>query len=288
MEKKIKPLPLCFICFIVTEVQNINIEQLIASKKPQALKWIPRFVLRYLKRVLHQDEVNYVLNTYREPGLPFLHDLIKHLNISYAVKGGEQLKQGGRYMFVCNHPLGGLDGVVIMDAIGKVFPNVRFVVNDLLYFLDPLKPLFLPINKHGGQSSESAQMLREALDSDCQILYFPAGLCSRKIKGKIVDLPWKKSFLKMAIDHKRQVVPMFFEGRNSSWFYNLASLRKRLGLKMNVEMLYLSDELFRQRNGNFTLRIGAPIPYATFSKDKNLNEWAKFVREKAYSLNKKP
>ncbi len=268
----------------VSQVQNINIEQLIASKNPQLLRWLPRFVLRYLKRVLHQDEVNYVLNAYREPGLPFLRDLIKHLNISYTVQGLENLKSGERYLFACNHPLGGLDGVIIMDAIGKTFPDIKFVVNDLLYHLDPLKPLFLPINKHGGQSADSARMLRESLDSDCQILYFPAGLCSRKIKGDIVDLPWKKSFLKMAVDHRRHVVPMFFEGRNSNWFYQLANLRKRLGIKANLEMLYLSDELFRQRNGSFGLRIGEPIPYATFTKEKSQNEWAKFVREKAYSL----
>lgn len=171
-----------------------------------------------------------------------------------------------------------------MDAIGKIFPDIRFVVNDLLYYLDPLKPLFLPINKHGGQSAEAAQMLRSALDSDCQVLYFPAGLCSRKIKGAIVDLPWKSSFLKMAIAHRRHVVPLFFDGRNSNWFYGLANLRKQLGIKANVEMLYLSDELFRQRNGSFSLRIGEPIPYDTFTKDKNLGKWVNFVRTKTYEL----
>jgi len=268
----------------VEEVQHIDIEQLIAAKNPRALRWLPRFVLRYLKRVLHQDEVNYVLSTYRTSGLPFLHDLMRHLNITYTVQGAERLRQGERYLFACNHPLGGLDGVVIMDAIGKIFPNIKFVVNDLLYYLEPLRPLFLPINKHGGQSAKAAQMLRKALDSDCQVLYFPAGLCSRKVKGKIVDLPWKNSFLKMATAHQRHVVPMFFEGRNSGWFYGLANLRKRLGIKVNLEMLYLADELFRQRNSKFTLYIGEPIPYSTFTHGGNLGKWVNFVREKAYEL----
>jgi putative hemolysin len=268
----------------VSEVQHIDIKRLIASKSPRLAKWLPRFVLRYLKRVLHQDEINYVLSSFRTPGLPFLRDLIQHLNISYTVEGAENLQPNGRYLFACNHPLGGLDGVVIMDAIGKIFPNIKFVVNDLLYFLDPLKPLFLPINKHGGQSAEAAQMLRSALNSDEQILYFPAGLCSREIKGEIVDLPWKTSFLKMAISHQRYVVPMFFEGRNSSWFYSLANLRKWLGVKANVEQFYLADELFRQRNGKFTLRIGQPISYELLNKDRNLRKWVNFVREKTYEL----
>jgi putative hemolysin len=268
----------------VQEVQHIDIEKLIASKNPRVLKWLPRFVLRYLKRVLHQDEVNYVLGAYRTPGLPFVRDLLQHLSITYTVEGAAQLRQGERYLFACNHPLGGLDGVVIMDAIGRLFPDVKFVVNDLLYHLQPLRPLFLPINKHGGQSAEAAQMLRRALDADGQVLYFPAGLCSRKVKGEVVDLPWKSSFLKMAIAHRRHVVPMFFEGRNSGWFYNLANLRKRLGVKVNLEMLYLADELFRQRNGRFTLRVGEPIPCTAFTKDKNLGKWVNFVREKAYEL----
>ena len=271
----------------MNEVQHIDIEKLIAAKNPQLLRWLPRFVLRYLKRVLHQDEVNYVLSAYRTPGLPFLRDLIQHLNISYTVEGAEKLRQGERYLFASNHPLGGLDGVIIMSAIGKIFPDIKFVVNDLLYYLEPLKPLFLPVNKHGGQSSEAAQMLRSALDSDCQVLYFPAGLCSRKIKGEIVDLPWKNSFLKMAAAHRRHVVPMFFDGRNSSWFYNLANFRKRLGVKANLEMLYLADELFRQRNSSFALRIGEPILHETFANDKNFGKWVNFVREKTYELRKK-
>jgi putative hemolysin len=241
-------------------------------------------VLRYLKRILHQDEVNHVLTTYRTPGLPFLHDLIRYLNISYSVQGIERLQQDKRYLFVSNHPLGGLDGVIIMSAIGATFPNIKFPVNDFLLWLQPLQPLFLPINKHGAQSAEAVRLLRECLSSDAQVLYFPAGLCSRKIRGEITDLPWRKSFIKMAVEHKRSVVPMFFEGRNSNFFYGLANWRKRLGIKVNFEMLYLSDELFKQRNSNFKLCIGEPIPPETFTKEKSISEWAAAVRQKTYDL----
>jgi putative hemolysin len=268
----------------VDAIQTIDIEKLIAYKNPRLLKCIPRFVLRYLKRILHQDEVNYVLTTYRTSGLTFLHDLIRHLNISYSVQGLERLQPGRRYMFVSNHPLGALDGVIIMSAIGSTFPNIKFPVNDFLLLLQPLQPLFLPINKHGAQTSEAVRQLHQCLSSDSQVLYFPAGLCSRKIGGKIVDLPWKKSFIKMAIDHKRNVVPMFFEGRNSNFFYGLANWRKRLGIKANLEMLYLADELFRQRNSTFKLRIGEAIPYETFTKEKKITEWVEFVRQKTYGM----
>jgi putative hemolysin len=268
----------------VEAIQTIDIEKLIASKNPRLLSYIPRFALRYLKRVLHQDEVNHVLTTYRTPGLPFLHDLISYLNISYSVRGTERLQQGQRYLFVSNHPLGGLDGVIIMSAIGEIFPNIKFPVNDFLLWLQPLQPLFLPINKHGAQPAEAVKQLRECLNSDAQILYFPAGLCSRKIRGEITDLPWKRSFLKMAVEHKRNVVPMFFEGRNSNFFYALANWRKRLGIKVNLEMLYLSDELFKQRNSCFELRIGEPVPYETFTKEKSITAWVSLVRQKTYDL----
>ncbi|MDR3188074.1 MAG: 1-acyl-sn-glycerol-3-phosphate acyltransferase [Prevotellaceae bacterium] len=268
----------------VEAIQTIDIEKLIAYKNPRLLRYIPRFVLRYLKRILHQDEVNYVLTTYRTSGLEFLRDLIRHLNITYSVQGLERLQQGQRYLFVCNHPLGALDGVIIMSAIGNVFPNIKFPVNDFLLLLQPLQPLFLPINKHGAQPAEAVRQLRERLSSDDQVLYFPAGICSRKIGGKITDLPWKKSFIKMAVEHKRSVVPMFFDGRNSSFFYGLASWRKRLGIKANLEMLYLSDELFRQRNSRFTLRVGEAIPHETFTKERKTAGWVDFVRQKTYAL----
>lgn len=268
-------------------IQTIDIEKLIASKNPRLLRYLPRFVLRYLKRILHQDEVNCVLTTYRTQGLAFLHDLIRHLNISYSVEGLEQLQQGQRYLFVSNHPLGALDGVIIMSAIGGAFPSIKFPVNDFLLWLQPLQPLFLPINKHGGQSAEAARLLRQCLSSGDQVLYFPAGMCSRKIKGEVTDLPWKKSFIKMAVEHRRSVVPMFFEGRNSNFFYGLANWRKRLGIKANLEMLYLSDELFRQRNSTFKLYVGEPVPYEAFTKEKKVAEWADFVRRKTYELGAK-
>ncbi|MGL4364578.1 MAG: 1-acyl-sn-glycerol-3-phosphate acyltransferase [Bacteroidales bacterium] len=269
------------------ERRRINIEELIRAKSKQMHRWLPQFVINYLKRILHQDEVNYVLTTYKGTGLEFVNSILQHFNITYTIEGVENLNKDHQYLLVCNHPLGGLDGIIILDAIGKILGDVKFVVNDILLSLSPLAPLFLPVNKHGKQSSSNTQLLHEGLASSSQILYFPAGLCSRKQKGDIIDLPWRRKFIKFSTDYKRHIVPMFFEGHNSNFFYTLANWRKKLGIKFNFEMLYLPDELFRKRNSHFTLKIGAIIPYQTFTKEKKMEEWATFVRTKTYALNKK-
>jgi putative hemolysin len=241
-------------------------------------------VLRYLKHILHQDEVNHVLTSFREPGLPFLRELISYLNLGYSVQGLERLRPERRYIFASNHPLGGLDAVVIMHVLGGVFADVKFLANDLLMFLEPLRSLFLPVNKFGAQTAGNAGLLHEAFSSGCQVCYFPAGICSRKIGGEVVDLPWKKSFVRMAQQYQRDVVPVYFDGRNTDFFYRLARWRTRLGVKANVEMFYLVDELFRQRGGSFRLTLGEPIPHETFTADRRPKEWAAAVRQKVYDL----
>jgi putative hemolysin len=212
-----------------------------------------------------------------------VNSLLKHLNVTYTNYGLDKLPKEGRYLFVSNHPLGGFDGVILMSAIGKKYPNVKFVVNDLLMYLRQLRPLFLPVNHHGKQSSSYYKSLQDAYNSDDQILYFPAGLCSRKIKGVITDLPWKKSIIKIAKNHKRDIIPVLFDGRNSNFFYNLSNFRTVLGIKANLEMLYLSDELFRQRNMHFNLYMGEPISYQ-FLENGSVTEMLSFVRNSVYAL----
>lgn len=127
----------------------------------------------------------------------------------------------------------------------------------------------------------------EAFASDRQILTFPAGLCSRKQNGRIEDTEWKKSFVRNAVKYHRDVVPVFFEGRNSDFFYRLARIRKRLGMKMNLEMLYLPDEMFRNKHQTFHVYIGKPIPWQTFDGSKKPAEWAEWVKQKVYQLSEK-
>lgn len=265
--------------------QFIDVEDVIASKSPRLLKALPRFVVRYLKRIIHQDEINNFLDKHGDKqGVDFITEILKMMNVTYTVEGLEKIDPNGRYLFASNHPLGGLDGIILIHSLGQKFPEVKFPVNDLLMHITQLHTVFIPVNKHGAQSSQNARMLEDAYASSTQILYFPAGLCSRKQNGKIEDLEWKKSFITKAIKHERNIVPVFFSGKNSRFFYNLAKFRKLLGIKANIEMLYLVDEMFKQKGKSITVRIGKPIPYNTFDNSKNSKEWAKWVKNIVYNM----
>ncbi|MEY1638268.1 1-acyl-sn-glycerol-3-phosphate acyltransferase [Tenuifilum osseticum] len=265
----------------------IDIDKVIASKSPRLQRALPRFIVRYLKRIIHQDEINEVLQKHgHKQGVDFIEEALKVMQVTYSVKGIENLKPDGRYLFASNHPLGGLDGMILIHLLGKRYPEVKFPVNDLLMHITQLHNIFIPINKHGAQSSQNVKLMDATFASDAQVLYFPAGLCSRKQHGRIEDLEWKKSFIVKAIQHKRDIVPVFFSGRNSNFFYNLAKLRTFLGIKANIEMLYLVNEMFKQKGKSITVIIGEPIPYTTFDSSKSPAEWAKWVKAIVYELGK--
>lgn len=262
----------------------IEIEKVIGGKSPRLLKMLPKFLIRYLKRVIHEDDLNEALATHgHKKGAEFVEGILSMMQVSYTVAGIENLDPNGRYLFASNHPLGGLDGMILIHAISKHYPNVKFPVNDLLMHLKQLHPVFIPVNKHGSQSTANAKLMEDAFASSDQILYFPAGLCSRKQKGGIIeDLEWKKSFIAKAVKHERDVVPVFFSGRNSKFFYNFARIRSKLGIKANIEMLYLVDEMYRQKGQSITVTFGKSIPYQTFDKSKTPQQWAEWVKRMVY------
>jgi putative hemolysin len=265
--------------------QRIDIKNVLHSKNPSLARIIPAFLINYLKRIVHQDELNEFLSKcghLRDAEL--IAAGLEYFEIKFRVTGRENIPGKGRYIFVSNHPLGGLDGLVFIYELSKHFNDIKFPVNDLLTNITNLSGIFLPINKHGAQARDVARRIEEAYASDCQILYFPAGLCSRKKRGVISDLQWQKSFISKSVEHKRDVVPAFFSGRNSDFFYNLANLRKLLGLKANIEMLYLADEMFRQKGKEIDLVFGETIPWETFDKSMTALEWAGWVKTKSYSL----
>lgn len=269
----------------MNRIEQIDIDRVIASKSPRLQKALPRFIVRYLKRIIHQDEINEVLAKHGDKqGIEFIDEVLKVMEVTYSVTGLENLSENGRYIFASNHPLGGLDGIVLIHLLGKRYKGIKFPVNDILMHINQLGSIFIPINKHGAQSANSAREIDSAYSSDNQILYFPAGLCSRKQHGRIEDLEWKKSFITQAVRYKRDIVPVFFSGRNSNFFYNLARLRAFLGIKANIEMLYLVNEMFKQKGKNITVTIGKPIPYQTFDKTKSPRKWASWVKEIVYQM----
>jgi Putative hemolysin len=272
---------------VSSDEKFIDLEDVIRKKNPRLLKVLPGFLIRFLKRIIYQDEINEVIrNNKPRYGLDFVAGIVKDFGTRVEVDGFENIPATGRFIFAANHPLGGLDGIVLMHEIGKKHPNIKFIVNDLLLNIKNLEILFVPVNKHGRQSTEYARRIDETYQSDNQILYFPAGLCSRKIKGRIVDLTWHKSFIVKATQYKRDIIPVYVEGRNTSFFYNLANLRKFLGIKANIEMIFLVGEMFKQKKKLIRLTFGKPIPYSTFDSSKSPSDWALEVRNMVYSMKK--
>ncbi|WP_455643561.1 1-acyl-sn-glycerol-3-phosphate acyltransferase [Parabacteroides sp.] len=269
-------------------ITQIDIKQVLQQKAPSAARKIPGFVVRYLIRTVHQDELNDILRRYHDKdGVAFMQELIGYFDLNLELVNEENIPAEGRYIFASNHPLGGLDGICLSAVIGGRFDGkIRYLVNDLLLYLSNLRSIFVPINKHGAQGKKNAALIEEAYASDNQIITFPAGLCSRNQNGKIQDTEWKKSFIQKAVEYRRDIVPVFFEGRNSNFFYRLANLRKALGIKMNYEMIYLPDEMFKSKHKTFRIHFGKPIPWQTFTGSRKPAEWAEWTKEVVYNLKK--
>ena len=271
------------------ETFKIDIDNVLQSKMGAKAKWVPRFVVNWLKRIVHQDEINkFIEQEGDKQGVEWIEDCLKHLDTKVVVKGAENLpavSDPRRYTFVSNHPLGGLDGLALGAVIGRKYEGqVKYLVNDLLMNLHGLAPLFIPINKTGKQSRNFPAIVEAGFASDNHIIMFPAGLCSRRTNGVIRDLEWKKTFITKSVETQRDVVPIYFEGRNSDFFYRLANISKALGIKFNIAMLFLADELFKNQHNTFTVRIGKPIPWQTFDKSKSPIEWAQHVKEQVYAM----
>lgn len=272
----------------VTE-RTIDIDAILQSKMGNKARRVPRFIVNWLKRIVHQDEVNsFLWNAKDLQGTPWLQAGIDFLDNKIVVKGMENLpddSDGKRYTFVSNHPLGGIDGIAIGSIIGKRYnDNFRYLVNDLLMNLPGLAPLCIPINKTGKQSRDFPAMVEAGFASDHHMVMFPAGLCSRKIKGEIHDLPWTKTFISKSVQTQRDVVPIHFSGQNSEKFYRIANICKALRLKFNFAMLFLADEMFKNRGKTFEVTIGKPIPWQTFDKSRKPKEWAQYVQDLVYKL----
>lgn len=281
------------ISFIVSmheEIEKtIDIDEILKNKLGDKVNYLPHFVASWLKKITHQDEINVFLWNHRHlTGTEWLEACIDFLDVTLEIQGEENLPDphnGKLYTFVSNHPLGGADGVAIGAIIGRHYGNqFRYLLNDLLLNLPALKPVSIGINKTGKQGRNFPAMVEEGFQSDNHIIMFPAGLCSRKINGQIRDIPWKKTFISKSVEHHRDVVPIHFDGRNSGRFYLIAHLCKVFRLKVNLAMLFLVDEMFKNKHQTFHVKIGKPIPWQTFDKSKTPREWAQYVQNIVYQL----
>lgn len=266
------------------ETLTIDIENIIREKLPKLAKKLPRFVFNYLKKILHQDDINGLLvRADGVSGLPFVTETMKEFNTGVEAKGLNHIDKDGRYIIAANHPIGGLDGIALIDTVGKIRPDVITPVNDFLLFVPNLRPLFIPVNKLGS-NADNIKIFNETFAGDRTICYYPFGLCSRKQKGKIIDLEWKKTFITKAKAYHRDIIPVHISGRNSNFFYNLSNIRKKLGVKANIEMLFLVNEFYKQKNKTLTITFGKPIPWQTFDGRYTDSEWAMKLRNFSYNL----
>ena len=269
--------------------KTINIDKILHDKMGDKAKFVPRPLVSWLKRILHQDEVNrYLWESRHLTGTEWLEECVRYLDMTLEVVGSENLpdKDDGRlYTFVSNHPLGGADGVALGSIIGRHYDSkFRYLVNDILMNLPGLAPLCIPINKTGGQARSFPAMVKAGFESDNHILMYPAGLCSRRRNGEVRDLPWSKTFIVKSVQYQRDVVPIHFGGQNSDFFYKLANFSDKYVKKVNIAMIYLVDEMYKNVHKTFTVTIGKPIPWQTFDKSRTPAEWAQYVQEIVYQL----
>ena len=275
----------------MTEIseQTIDIDRILKEKMGGKAKYVPSFAVKWLKHIIHQDEVNKFLWESRDKmGVDWLEECVRYLDMTLQIEGEENLppKDDGKlYTFVSNHPLGGDDGVALGAFIGRHYDgNFKYLVNDLLMNLPGLAPLCIPINKTGGQSRNFPALVNAVFSSNHHVVMFPAGLCSRKTNGVIKDLPWKKTFISKSVQSHRDVVPIHFGGCNSDRFYRIANICKTLNLKVNVAMLFLVDEMYKNVHKTFRVAVGKPIPWQTFDKTRTPAQWAQVVQDKVYEL----
>lgn len=265
----------------------IDIDAVLEEKAPSLKKKMPGFLISYLKRIVHEDELNAFLSSHWEDdGTDFVGSFLDELGVSYGIDGAD-LPEDGRKTFVCNHALGGLDGVVLLKMLCDKYGKAKAVVNDILMYISPMKSLFIPVNVVSRkQNKESLNLIDECMTDNIPILFFPAGKVSRRDgNGNIADLEWKKTFVAKSIEFRRDVVPLYFDGRNSEFFYNLAYWRTKLGIKQNIEMLYLADEMYKSKFSHFNITVGEAISCDSLS-DMPIAEKTRWIREKCYSLNK--
>ncbi|MBR1849958.1 MAG: glycerol acyltransferase [Bacteroidales bacterium] len=274
---------------IVIGKKHIDMERILASKGVK----LPKLALRLINKVLNVDEINAGLYALREyDGMDFVHKFLESndehcLGITIEVEGGENIPLDGNPIVAGNHPLGGPDGLALIAAVGRYRDDILFPVNDFLLHLPALRKFFVPIDKVHRNSS-TASGLEEAFGGQNALLYFPAGACSRRQNGVIKDLDWKPTFVKKAIQYKRNIVPFYFDAHNRNRFYTIANLRKKLGVKFSFEMALLPSEMYAQAGNTFRLVFGQPIPYTVFNDRHSPREWAALLKEHTYALKTNP
>ncbi|HLU16768.1 MAG TPA: 1-acyl-sn-glycerol-3-phosphate acyltransferase [Edaphocola sp.] len=271
------------------EKKYIDIDKLFKEKNPAAYKWTPKFLINYIKRIVHEDDINRFVNAHHDKfEYEYLEAALKEVRAEISFEGLENVPQTGGCIIASNHPLGGIDGMALLQIVSEVRKDLRFLVNDMLTKLENFGSLFVPVNKVGATSAQNLRRIDEVYASEGVTMIFPAGLVSRKIDGKIQDLKWNRVFVRKAVQYQHPVVPVLVNGKLSPFFYRLSAFRKKIGIKANIEMIYLVDELYKLRNNKTHIIFGKPVSYQVFDQTKGYDEWAELLRQYVYKLADNP
>lgn len=263
----------------------IDVDELLG---PQLKKKLPRFARNFLKKRIHQEDINdCILKAEHYKGVGFFDEALDYIGITYRVRGLENLDMSKKYVFACNHPLGGPESLIIGSIFRKIYgAGFKVPSNELIYSMKPLQEFFVPVNIFGKQSRDINERISDMFRSDSQVVVFPSGMCARKIGSKLTEMPWKKMFITQARKFERDVVPVHISGHNSKWYFFLTKLSKFLKLKFNLGMIFLVDELFNQAGKEFVITFGEPVPYTVFDRSKSDMQWADEIKDKVELLSR--
>ncbi|MBR6547623.1 MAG: 1-acyl-sn-glycerol-3-phosphate acyltransferase [Bacteroidales bacterium] len=256
---------------------------------PKLMKKLPRFAVNFFKRRIHQDEINdCIMHAEHYKGAGFFDEALNYVGITFKIRGEENLDPGKKYLFAGNHPLGGPEALIIGSVFRRIYGDgFKVPVNHLLANLKPLNEFFVPVRVYGSnRNRELGEQIADMFRSDYQVLVFPAGMCARKIKGKVTEMPWKKMFITQSRKFERDVVPIHISGFNSRRFFFFTKLSTFLKLKFNLGMIFLVDELFNKKGQEFVVTFGKPVPYTTFDKTKTDLQWAAEIKDQVEALSK--
>ncbi len=240
-----------------------------------------------LMKVLKISTLNKIYNRNKHLNdLEFLNAILDEFQIKFEIPEEDlkRLPKEGAYITISNHPLGGIDGLLLLKLMLEREPNFKIIANFLLHRIEPIKPYIMPVNPFENQKDAKSSVIgiKETLRhlSDGKPLgIFPAGEVSTYKDGKlIVDKPWEEGALKIIKKANVPVVPIYFHAQNSKLFYRLSKLSDTL------RTAKLPSELLTQKNRIIKVRIGKPISINELNEHTNIPEFGEFLRKKTYML----
>lgn len=264
---------------------SFDLQALFAAKNPVLARRLPAAGWRVLERLTHRRTINRILLDWRDlPCRAFAGQALKWLDVDYEVTGEEPPPPQEWPIFVANHPSGGLDGLVMIDWLLGRYADLRTPVNDVLLNLPHLAPLLFPIDKFRPRRD-----LKQALDAlfamDKVVLLFPAGRTARRRGGEIHEAEWQKLPAMMAQRHHRPIVPVHIDSHNSRRFYLVHRIRTALGIRPNLEMLLLIDELMRPSCHLIRICVGRAIaPAELEASGVDQRQRAAWLRQRVLDL----